>query len=174
MKKFLFILVFIFLITIIISFITLKNKEYRKNIPLAGSDAKDFIIGMKDSTIYKLSYFIGKYNVILTFLDTSPQSKKTENVINSSKLKSFMQNNNDIIWFNILKDSSRHIIIEEKTEKINLSYRTLPENIPKFYNFKNFPTIVIINKEGIVHLVYSGYSPTLINDILNMLKTIVK
>lgn len=174
MKKKLLILFVVFLSLTIIILTNIKNKQNKRDILIAGSYAKDFILGMKNSTIYKLSDFIGKYNIILAFLDTSPQSHKINNIIENDRLKSFLQKNNDVIWFNILKDDSHRMIIEEKTDEVNLSYRTLSENIPKFYNFKNFPSIIIINKSGIIHLVYSGYSPTIVNDILDTLKTTIQ
>lgn len=172
MRKKLFVLIIIILSFTIIILTTLKNKYNKKNISLAGSYAKDFILGMKNSAIYKLTDFLGKYNIILAFLDTTPQSQKVSNIIKNNQLKSFLKNNKDIIWFNISKDDSPRITIEEKTDKFNLSYRTLLTNIPETYNFKILPTIIIITKSGIIHLVYSGYSPTLINDILDIMKSI--
>jgi cytochrome oxidase Cu insertion factor (SCO1/SenC/PrrC family) len=173
MKKFIFLAIGFFLILLFLLIKTHNNSQV-KNAILAGSYAKDFIIGMKNSAIYRLSDFIGKYNIILAFLDTSPQSDKINNIVENSNLNSFINKSSDIIWFNILKDDNNRMTIEEKTQKINLSYRTLSENILKFYNLKNFPSIIIINKEGVIHLVYSGYSPTVINDILDTLKTLTQ
>jgi|YelNatPaOPRAMG01_1025707.scaffolds.fasta_scaffold02006_13 peroxiredoxin len=175
MKKFLivFFIVALFFGTVFL-FIN-KKKSKNINTLAAGKKAKDFIIGMKDLSVYKLSDFIGKYNIVLAFLDTSAQSIKTNEIINKNlKIKSFIQNNENIIWFNILKDDLKHIIIEEKTEKIKLSYKTLLKNIPDFYNLKVFPAVIVINKQGIIHFIYSGYSPTIVNDILDTLKTLTK
>lgn len=174
MKKTIFILLIVFLSIIITILSIIKNKQKKRDNLIVGSYTKDFILGMKNGTIYKLSDFIGKYYIILSFFDTLDQLGKINNIIKNNQLKSFLQKNKDIIWFNILKDDLHHMIIEEKTNKVNLSYRTLSENIPKFYNFKTFPSIIIINKNGIIHLVYSGYSPTIVTDILNTLKIITQ
>lgn len=175
MKKFLFIFFIVALFFGTVFLFTNKKSKKSINIITTGKKAKDFIIGMKDLSVYKLSDFIGKYNIVLAFLDTSAQSMKANEIINKNqKLKSFIQNNENIIWFNIFKDDIKHVIIEEKTEKIKLSYKTLLKNIPDFYNLKIFPSIIVINKEGIIHFIYSGYSPTVVNDILDILKTLTK
>ncbi|MCX8094489.1 MAG: hypothetical protein N3E50_10045 [Candidatus Goldbacteria bacterium] len=170
MKKTLIILISILLLITAVFMKKFKNIHHRKNVIIAGNTAKDFILGIKNLVIYRLSDFKGKYNIILAFLDASPQSNKINDIIKDNRLYTFLQKNKDVIWFNITKDNSNHFIIEEKTQKIDLSYRTLSENIPSIYNFKNLPTIIIINKSGIIQLVYSGYSPTIVSDILETLK----
>jgi peroxiredoxin len=151
-----------------------KNKKTKNVTIAAGSKAKDFVIGMKESVIYKLSDFKDKYNVVLVFLDTSPMSNKIKNMPDVGNIKSFLHQNDDVLWFNVSRDDSRHFVIEEKTKKINLLYKTLQSNVPDFYDLKKFPSIFIIDKNGIVHLIYSGYSPTIANDILNALKVITQ
>ncbi|MBP7791884.1 MAG: hypothetical protein KA120_02360 [Candidatus Goldbacteria bacterium] len=174
MKKKILILLTVLLSTTIIYFWATKNKKTKNVTITAGSYAKDFVIGMKESVIYKLSDFTGKYNVVLVFLDASPMSHKIMNIPEDTGIKSFLRRNDDVLWFNVFMDDPRHFVIEEKTKKINLLYKTLRSNIPDFYDFKNFPSIVIIDKSGIVHLIYSGYSPTIAHDILNALKVIAE
>lgn len=174
MKKFLIISIIVLLLSAVF-FANFKNKQHKQKAMIAGSYAKDFIIGMKNSVIYRLSDFKGEYNIVLAFLDNSPQSHKIKDIIKTDRINSVLQENKDeIIWFNITKDASNHLVIEEKTQKINLSHRTSAENILKLYNFKNFPSIIIINKTGIIQLVYSGYSPTIVNDILDTLKILIQ
>ena len=136
----------------------------------AGSSCRDFVLGMKNKTLYNLKDFFGRYLIVLAFTDNGMPSAKLNRLLKKN-LNAFKKNN--VIWFNIKKDG-RHAIIEEMTSQLGLKYRTLYENIPDFYSFSVSPSIILIDRNGIILLVYSGYSPTVINDIQSRISGIIK
>jgi len=126
----------------------------------AGSNAKDFILGMKNSSVYRLKDLLGKYIIILAFIEDNKASSKFEELLN----KNILLKRKDILWFNI-KKQKLHAIIEEKTETLKIRYRTPYSNIPEYYAFPQSPSVLLIDRYGIIQLVYIGYSPTIINDL---------
>jgi len=131
----------------------------------AGKTARNFILGMKDSVVYHLNDFFGEYIIVLVFLDDNYPSSRFDGLFRKN-IENFVLKRKNIIWFNI-KRQRMHAIIEEKTNKLKLKYRTLYSNLPEFYNFSHFPSVLIIDKHGIIRLVYIGYSPTIVNDLKN-------
>lgn len=135
------------------------------NIPTAGGTPENFILGMNNSVTYRLSDLLGKHVIVLAFLDNSINSRRFEAAC-AENLRSKFNDRHDLIWFNIKKDRA-HIVIEEQTKILSLMYRTLTAAMPVFYNFSKLPSILVIDKNGIIKLLYNGYSPTIFTDIHN-------
>lgn len=133
----------------------------------AGVQAENFILGMKNSRVYRLYDIIGNEPVILSFTFNNSQSNSFKELF-SLKFPGFISNNPGILWFNIHK-SGNHAIIEEMTKKIGLKHRTLYKNIPYRENITNKVTVILIGKHGIIRMFYLGYSPTVFTDISNSL-----
>lgn len=159
---------------IAITIILYKNEVILKKpfspTHIAGEKAINFLLGIKDSTNYELYNFIDKFIVILAFLDETPISVKTENLLEDF-VKKYLFKRKDILLFN-LKKQGNFVIIQEKTSMLNLKYRTLFTKIPSVYHFKTYPTLLIIDRYGIIKILYAGYSPTLIKDLFQSLELI--
>ncbi len=160
--------IFIIIAILIIIFkneITRIKKKY--NQIKAGDQAINFTLGFTDSKIITLNDFLGKTNLLLVFLNESPASSKTEQMLMNFK-NNFLLKRKDILLF-FLKKTGDFIIIEEKTNYYNLKYRTLFSKIPEVYHFSSFPYLLFIDRHGIIKILYNGYSPTLLQDLQNNL-----
>jgi hypothetical protein len=133
------------------------------NTPAAGGTPENLIIGMRNSVTYRLDDLLGRYTIVLAFLDNSVNSRKFEAACAENLLTTF-KNRHDLVWLNIKKDRA-HIVIEEQTKVFSLMYRTLAASIPQYYNFSRLPSVLVIDKNGIIKLLYNGYSPTIFTDI---------
>jgi hypothetical protein len=127
----------------------------------------DFILGMKDDSIYNLSDIVGKRFIVLAFLDSSIESSRLKKQITGA-VTSISGSKPGLLWLNIVNDKE-HVEISEQTHILNLRYRTLSENIPKVYSFPARPAILIIDPRGIIQFIYVGYSPTILDDLKNWL-----
>ncbi len=160
-----------FFLIVIILIIIFKNEvsNVKKKYSLikAGDQAINFTLGIYDSKNITLNDFIGKTNIILAFLNETPFSQKTELMLEKF-YDDYLKKRKDILLF-FLKKSGSFIIIEEKTDYTNLKYRTLFKKIPDVYHFKTLPSILFIDRYGIIKILYNGYSPTLIQDLINQL-----
>ena len=145
-----------------------KNTINKNNLILTGSTCKDFVIGMKNNTIYNLQDLLGKRFIVLTFLDAAVDSSKLAAQIANDRL-SIPSFKPGILWLNIIRDN-QHAEINEITSVLKIRYRTLLENIPRAYLFSSNPVVIIIDPRGVIQFVYIGYSPTIINDIRDWLK----
>jgi cytochrome oxidase Cu insertion factor (SCO1/SenC/PrrC family) len=145
-----------------------KNTINRNNAILTGTTCKDFVIGMKNKTVYNLQDLLGKHFIVLTFLDAAADSAKLTAQISNEKL-SIPSFKSGILWLNITRDN-QHAEINEITSVLKIRYRTLLENIPRAYLFPSSPVVIIIDPHGVIQFVYIGYSPTIINDIRDWLK----
>ncbi|MEI7541787.1 MAG: hypothetical protein WCJ94_00860 [bacterium] len=154
-----FIFAFIFLI--------FKKTNPSYNIIKTGSAYSDFIIGMKDNTVYKLRDIVGKRFAVLTFLDSSEASSKLSELV-ANNISAITLTKPNLFWLNITKDQD-HAEISELTSILKIRYRTLYSNIPKEYFFQSNPVVLIIDSKGIIQYIYIGYSPTIINDMQNWL-----
>jgi hypothetical protein len=172
MKKFFIITAAV--IVIAFGFSYFAPLPWKKNhpAPAAGGTPEDFILGMSNSVTYRLNDFLGRNVIILVFLDNSVNSRKFEEACAGSLNESF-GNRRDLIWFNIKRGVS-HTVIQEQTKKLSLTYRTPAFGIPAFYSFSNLPSVLVIDKNGIIKLLYSGYSPTIFSDIKNSLPKAAK
>lgn len=169
MIKKLFITTLVLLLVILITAGFFKKSSVMKNSGhlKTGSTAADFIIGMKENTVYKLQDMLAKHFVILSFTDSSDSSFKLEKLI-TEKINTLSKVKQKIAWFNIRKDST-HAIIEEQTSLLKLRYKTLFSDIPRSYNFPALPSVLIIDSHGIIQFIYVGYSPVVIKDIKSWL-----
>jgi len=132
----------------------------------AGKTAADMTLGMKDSAVYGIKNFFGRSVVILAFTDNSSASRTF--MEQAEKNKKYFTRKKDLVWFNIKKDGT-HALIEEFAGNTGLRYRALYSSLPEFYSFTELPSVVIIDKYGIIKNSYTGYSPTIITDIKNAL-----
>ena len=140
-----------------------------KNTIKTGSDFTDFIIGMKDTTVYKLKDMAGKRFIVLTFLDSSSASAKLAASI-SSEIESMKSSKPGLFWLNITS-GKKYAEINEMTSVLKLRYRTLIKDIPRAYSFSTRPAVLIIDPHGIVQFMYLGYSPTILDDIKKWLRS---
>jgi hypothetical protein len=164
MKKTLIITIALIVLSGALYFFMNRAGLHRGNSSLtAGGTPENFTLGMKGSTAYGLSDIIGKYIIVLAFLDNNIPSGKFLDIY-KARFSDYILSRHDIIWFNIKKDAL-HAVIEEQTKHLNLLYRMPVSGLPDFYNFKNMPAILVIDKNGVIKLAYSGYSPTIINDL---------
>ena len=138
-------------------------RKSHKNVPAGGGYPEDFIAGVKENTTYRLSSLLGRYNIVLLFLDSGIGSDRVLRNFRENLLK-ITGNRKDLVWLNITRDS-RHAEIEEQTSVFSLRYRCLLSDFPAYYNFSVFPSVLIIDKSGSIKLVYNGYSPTIFADI---------
>ncbi|GEM_PF-3977746 len=160
--------IFIIVTILIIIFkneITHIKKKY--NQIKAGDQAINFTLGFTESKTITLNDFLGKINLILVFLNESPESFKTEQMLYKFN-NDFLSKRKDILLF-FLKKTGDFIIIEEKTNYFNLKYRTFFSKVPEVYNFSSLPSLIFIDRYGIIKILYNGYSPTLIKDLQNNL-----
>jgi hypothetical protein len=135
-----------------------------------GDRVQDFIVGMKSSTLYRLNDFIGKYIVVIAFSTDNENSIKFRKKAESA-IKEFVLPESSIAWFSIEKDGI-HAVINEITGESSGAYRTLYSNIPKFYCFSSYPSLIVVDKKGMINMVYTGYSPTIIADIKKAIEEI--
>ncbi len=142
----------------------MNNKDSIKT----GVSFTDFILGMKNTTVYNLSALVGKRFIVLAFLDLSPGSSKLKTLITGT-VASMARLRPGLLWFNITSDK-QHAEISEATSLLKLRYRTLSGNIPKAYSFPARPAILIIDPRGIIQFIYVGYSPTCLDDVRNWLR----
>lgn len=140
-----------------------------KNTIKTGSDFTDFIIGMKNTTVYKLKDMAGKRFIVLTFLDSSSASVKLASAI-SSEIESMKSTKPGLFWLNIT-GGKKYVEIDEMTSVLKLRYRTLIKDIPRAYSFSTRPAVIIIDPHGIVQFMYLGYSPTILDDIKKWLRS---
>ena len=131
-----------------------------------GTNCPDFILGMKGTAVYSLSTFLGKGNIILAFMDNGRDSDMLKKLISGTMGKIPGKNN---IWFNITY-SGGHAVIEAVSGGLDMRYRTLKTNIPKIYTMPCYPSVLIMDRAGVVQFIYAGYSPTVIGDISNWLE----
>jgi hypothetical protein len=127
-----------------------------------GSKAKNIVLGMKGQKLYNLNDFIGKNIIILSFSDNSAHSGKFEKEF-PKNIGAFLMNR-DILWLDIKKDGS-YAVIRDLTGSTDLNYRCSYSDIPAFYTFPDFPSVIIIGKNSTIGFVYIGYSPTMFNDV---------
>jgi len=60
-------------------------------------------------------------------------------------------------------------------EKMGLTYATLKATgLPERYNVRSFPTLVVIDREGVVRDVHVGYSPTLGDEVVKSVERLLK
>src|SRR6056297_704439 len=98
----------------------------------AGVQAENFILGMKNSRVYRLYDIIGSEPVILSFTFNNSQSLSFKKLF-SLKFPGFISNNPGVLWFNIHK-SGNQAVIEEMTKKTGLKHRAPYKNIPYIEN----------------------------------------
>ena len=60
-------------------------------------------------------------------------------------------------------------------EKLKLNYTVLKTDweLPKKYGVFYYPTLVIIDRQGQVHALHSGYSPTLQQDVAERVRELL-
>ncbi len=139
-----------------------------KNIIKNGSGFSDFIIGMKENTVYRLRDLLGRRFIVLAFLDSSAASGTlTARIIKN--IGSIIAVKPGLLWLNITMDK-HHAEIHEITSVLKIRYRTLSENIPRGYSSGTRPAVFIMDPNGIIQFIYIGYSPTIMNDIKNWLR----
>ncbi|MGD0565969.1 MAG: hypothetical protein ABSA34_01405 [Candidatus Goldiibacteriota bacterium] len=136
-----------------------------RNMIKTGSLFRDFIVGMKGTAVYSLNSFLGKGPVILAFMDSGEASGNFKKTV-MRYIKNLPPRNT--VWFNITFESG-HAVIEAVSGGLGLRYRTLSGNIPETYRFPCLPSVIILDRNGIVQFVYAGYSPTVMSDISDWL-----
>jgi hypothetical protein len=58
---------------------------------------------------------------------------------------------------------------------MGLNYANLKAaGLPEKYNVQSFPTLVVIDQEGIVRAVHAGYSPTLKEEVVRSVERLLK
>ncbi|MFP4465637.1 MAG: hypothetical protein ACLFP1_01135 [Candidatus Goldiibacteriota bacterium] len=173
-KILLFIITILICVLIYFLFFNISGRSHglrteKTNLKLSpGSTAPSFIIGMKNSTIRELSDFYGSNIIVLAFLDQKKGSIMTRDLLNK-KLPALLKKHPDILWFSLSKRRD-NIFIQELSAAAGLKYPAPYSDIPAQYNFNRLPVIIVIDKRGIVKLIYDGFSPTLIDDILYSIK----
>jgi hypothetical protein len=172
MKKILTVFALIILAGAAASIFTQSALKKSGNLPVAGGAPEDFVLGVSSSVTYRLSNFLGKRVIVLAFLDDSVNSRRFEQACEGNLRDSFA-GRPDLIWFNIKKENY-HSVVREKTKIYSLMYRTLSRNIPGFYDFSSLPSVLLIDKTGVIKLIYNGYSPTIFTDIKHSLPEAVK
>lgn len=140
-----------------------KASPAKATIISAGSAAESFVVGMRDSAGVRLKEFFGKYTIVLTFLGEDNQSLKFDAKMKQT-LKEKLNARENLLWFTV-KKTGFFCVIEEQTGKFGLKYRTIWSDLPKAYNFSDLPSVIIIDKFGIIKFVYMGYSPTMVDDL---------
>jgi hypothetical protein len=128
-----------------------------------GDSAAPFVIGYGDSKPVNLTDVVGKYVIVLSFKDGGQESDKLDLIMNK-KLKYIMSLNNGFLWFDISIREGR-ALIEEKTSRFKTHYLAMPEDIPAVYGLTIFPSIFVIDRDGVIKMIYRGYSPTVASDI---------
>jgi hypothetical protein len=160
----------LFLLALVTAFIILALGSKPKAAPgiRAGSRAESFIVGMKDSAALALKDLIGQYTIVLAFTGPDNQSEKYAEKMKLAVAEKLLSRKN-LLWLNIKKTNFSYII-EEQSRNLGLKYKSLWSTLPKIYDFKDFPSIIIIDKSGTIKFVYIGYSPTMIDDLAAGLK----
>jgi hypothetical protein len=82
----------------------------------------------------------------------------------NKKLKDIMSANSGFLWFDISIREGR-ALIDEKTLRFKTHYLGMPEDIPSVYGLTILPSIFVIDREGVIKMIYRGYSPTVAADI---------
>jgi len=164
MKKILTVFVVLLALAGAISWFVHMFRGKSGNTPVAGGLPEDFVLGMSNSVTYRLGDFLGKHVIVLAFLDNNANSVRFEQGCAES-LDGPFKERHDLVWFNIKRENA-HAVIKEQTKTLSLMYRAPSSEIPGFYAFKTLPTVLLIDRTGTIKLVYSGYSPTIFDDIL--------
>jgi len=163
MKKFLLFILVLAAVSAVVYFFLPHIKNIALSPVKPGDSAKDFILGMKNGVLYRLSDFTGKNIIVISFLNNNEGSVKFQKILEST-IKKIITPKSGIVWFNIDRVDT-HAVINELAAADGITYRTLYSEIPSFYSFSYYPSLVIIDKKSIVNMVYSGYSPTMAGDI---------
>jgi hypothetical protein len=163
MKKILTVFAVLIILAAALSWFAHMVRGKTKNVPTAGGMPEDFILGLSNSVTYRLNDFLGKRVIVLCFMDSSSNSSRFEQGC-AGALNGPLADRHDLIWFNIKRENS-HAVIKEQTRVISLMYRAPSADIPAFYNFTSLPSVLVIDRTGTIKLVYSGYSPTIFDDI---------
>jgi hypothetical protein len=172
MKKIIIISATAITIILAVYFFMSSSATGKKNRTLAGGEAQDFVLGMKNSVTYRLSGLSPKHTLVLCFTDRGSGSDKLEAALKGS-LSSLAALRPGLMFFSIKKDGT-HVVIEEQTSVLSLLYRAPLSDLPGFYHFRTLPCILVIDKAGVIKLVYSGYSPTVVSDLSLALAETVK
>jgi hypothetical protein len=138
-------------------------KPQKAPAPAGGGVPADFIAGAEDGKARMLHSFFGRHAIVLLFLDGGQGSRKIEDAFLSGYEKA-VSGKKGVLWFNI-KFGAAHVNIEEMSGLYSLKYRCPATAFPGYYKFKALPSALVIDKTGLIRLVYSGYSPTLFADI---------
>ena len=71
----------------------------------------------------------------------------------------------------LIRDEDAKFVVE----KMGLTYATLKATgLPERYNVRSFPTLVVIDREGVVRDVHVGYSPTLGDEVVKSVERLLK
>ncbi|MEI7640938.1 MAG: hypothetical protein WCJ46_05470 [bacterium] len=133
----------------------------------SGTKTVDFILGTNNFNTYSLASLTEKYSIVLSFLDASSKSARVKK-ITTKTVPAFFKGK-AVLWFTITHEGA-YAIIEEQTGNLPLLYKTFYSNIPAFYSFQNYPAFTVSDRNGIITLLYIGYSPTFMLDIKRELK----
>jgi peroxiredoxin len=70
-----------------------------------------------------------------------------------------------------VKDEDARLVVE----KMELTYTTLKATgLPENYKVRSFPTLVVIDQEGVVRDVHVGYSPTVRDEVVKSVERLLK
>lgn len=133
----------------------------------AGKTADSFVLAYSGGAPVSLRDFAKKYTTALSFTGADNFSLKYSEAI-KKKLIPAIAGRSDIAWFNLEKKDG-FFIVSEVTGKVAEKYRLAARQLPASYNFRDLPAVVVVDRTGVIKLIYVGYSPTISEDILKSL-----
>jgi hypothetical protein len=126
--------------------------------------ADSFVLHFTGDSPYSLRDCIKKYTAVLSFTGTDNISLKYTGIVKNDLLPA-ISSRSDVAWFNIEKKDG-YYMVSESTGKFQEKYRMAARQLPQSYYFKELPAVVIVDRSGVIKLIYMGYSPIIAQDIL--------
>lgn len=137
-----------------------KKTVSNKPPPLrTGMASENIILGYTQGRTYTLHDFTVSKDIIMVFLGASRGSKLLEKALDSRALPG-----KDTMLI-ILKTDGSSVTTQVKYGHSPLSFRFPYANLPSSYKYLKEPGIIILDRTGVIRLIYNGYSPTVFSDI---------
>jgi|GEM_PF-1147739 len=150
-------------------FILIMPKKPKKKRGLtAGMPAVSFVTGIKDGRASELSFLFYRKVIILSFTGKDIRSEKLKTLLSSGfgRIKSAEPK---ITWIDVSEQSGWFILTEPMEADNGLKYRFPKSALPAIYANREYPAIYLIDRDAVIRMIYRGYSPTAVSDIISAL-----
>ena len=142
----------------------IKKPKDRALLPLrTGMTAENIILGYTGGRTYSLLDFTNSRDIVMVFLGESRGSKLLESALGLRKLPG-----KDTMLI-VIQSDGKDVRTAVRYGFSALTYRFPYANLPASYKYLKEPGVIILDRTGVIRLIYSGYSPTIFADISSSL-----